>query len=131
MHANAGTPSAASAAACSRSYAGVPSSDRASSATNSTPADLIAATRLSISSRMPPSYRSLISTTTVRAGLVILDWQYARARLMSVPPPSRVPKSTSTGSSSWSVRSATAVSKTTSRVSSERMDASTAPNTDA
>ncbi len=50
---------------------------------------------------------------------------------MSVPPPSWVPKSTSTGSSSWSVRSTTAVSKTTSRVLSERMEARTAPNTDA
>ncbi len=50
---------------------------------------------------------------------------------MSVPPPSRVPNRTSTGSSSRSVRSATAVSKTTSRVAIDRIDASTAPNTDA
>ncbi len=50
---------------------------------------------------------------------------------MSVPPPSCVPKSTSTGSSSWSVRSTTAVSKTTSRVEIVRIEASTAPNTDA
>ena len=48
---------------------------------------------------------------------------------MSVPPPSWVPNSTSTGSSSWSVRSTTAVSKTTSDVRSDRIDASTAPNT--
>ncbi len=50
---------------------------------------------------------------------------------MSVPPPSRVPKSTSTGSASRSVRSTTVVSNTTSRVSSDRIDASTAANTDA
>ena len=37
------------------------------------------------------------------------------AWLMSVPPPSWVPKSTSTGSASSSVRSTTAVSKTTTR----------------
>ena len=73
----------------------------------------------------------LISTITVSVGRVICDWQYASARLMSVPPPSWVPNSTSTGSSSWSVRSTTAVSKTTSRVSIDRMEASTAPNTDA
>ncbi len=56
-------------------------------------------------------------------------WPYAMARLMSVPPPSWVPKSSSTGSCSWSVRSTTAVSNTTSDVFSDRIDASTAPNT--
>ena len=57
------------------------------------------------------------------AGRWIRDWQYASARLMSVPPPSWVPNSSSTGSSRWSVRSATAVSKTTSRVSMARIEA--------
>ncbi len=64
------------------------------------------------------------------AGRVILDWQYASARLMSVPPPSWTPNSTSTGSASCSVRSTTAVSKTTSRVRSEDIEASTAPKTE-
>ncbi len=50
---------------------------------------------------------------------------------MSVPPPSCVPNSTSTGSDSLSVRSTTAVSNTTSDVFSARIEASTAPNTDA
>ncbi|SLI02906.1 Uncharacterised protein [Mycobacteroides abscessus subsp. abscessus] len=53
------------------------------------------------------------------------------ARLMSVPPPSWVPNSTSTGSVSRSVRSTTSVSKTTSEVRSDRSEASTAPNTEA
>ena len=48
---------------------------------------------------------------------------------MSVPPPSWVPNSTSTGSCSWSVRSTTAVSKTTSDVRSDRIEASTAAKT--
>ena len=48
---------------------------------------------------------------------------------MSVPPPSWVPNSTSTGSLSCSVRSTTAVSKTTSDVRSDRIEASTAANT--
>ena len=50
---------------------------------------------------------------------------------MSVPPPSWTPNSTSTGSDSWEVRSTTAVSKATSDVRSDRIDASTAPKTDA
>jgi hypothetical protein len=48
---------------------------------------------------------------------------------MSVPPPSCVPNRSSTGSSIVSVRSATAVSKTTNRVDTAGSDASTAPNT--
>jgi len=55
--------------------------------------------------------------------------QYAIAWLMSVPPPSWVPKSTSTGSCSSGVRSTTLVSNTTMLVLSERSDASTAANT--
>ena len=50
---------------------------------------------------------------------------------MSVPPPSWVPNSTSTGSVSWSVRSTTEVSKTTTEVRSDRIEASTAPKTPA
>ena len=50
---------------------------------------------------------------------------------MSVPPPSWVPNSTSTGSGRRPVRSATAVSNATSEVFSARIEASTAPNTDA
>ncbi len=50
---------------------------------------------------------------------------------MSVPPPSWVPNSRSTGSLSSSVRSATAVSKATTDVRSDRIEASTAPNTPA
>ncbi len=50
---------------------------------------------------------------------------------MSVPPPSAVPNSTSTGSSRWSVRSTTSVSKTTSEVRTDRMVAITAPKIDA
>lgn len=63
------------------------------------------------------------------AGRVISPCPYAIARLMSVPPPSWVPNSSSTGSCSRSVRSATAVSNTTSDVFSARIEASTAPNT--
>ena len=47
-------------------------------------------------------------------------WQYATARLMSVPPPSRVENSRSIGSSSSSVRSTMAVSNTTSEVRDSR-----------
>src|ERR1700747_989945 len=50
---------------------------------------------------------------------------------MSVPPPSWVPNSTSTGSLSWPVRSATEVSKATTEVRSDRIEANTAPNTPA
>ena len=50
---------------------------------------------------------------------------------MSVPPPSWVPNSRSTGSLSCSVRSATAVSKATTEVRRDRIEASTAPNTPA
>ena len=50
---------------------------------------------------------------------------------MFVPPPSCTLISTSTGSLTCSDRSTTDVSKTTSRVSIDRMDASTAPNTEA
>ncbi len=50
---------------------------------------------------------------------------------MSVPPPSWVPKSTSTGSASSGDRSTTAVSKATTDVRTERSDARTAPKTDA
>ena len=50
---------------------------------------------------------------------------------MSVPPPSWVPNSTSTGSGRRPVRSTTAVSNATSEVRSARIEASTAPNTDA
>ena len=50
---------------------------------------------------------------------------------MSVPPPSWMPNSTSTGSESCDVRSTTVVSKATSDVRSDRIEASTAPNTDA
>ena len=49
---------------------------------------------------------SEIALRTVSAGFVTSSSQYASARLMSVPPPSCVPNSTSTGSSSRSVRSA-------------------------
>ena len=45
--------------------------------------------------------------------------------------PSWVPNSTSTGWLSWSVRSTTEVSKATTEVRSDRIDASTAPNTPA
>ncbi len=62
---------------------------------------------------------------------MISVWQYAMAWLMSVPPPSCVPNRMSTGSDSCSVRSTTAVSNTTSEVRSARIEASTAPNTDA
>jgi hypothetical protein len=48
---------------------------------------------------------------------------------MSVPPPSWVPNSTSTGSLSCSVRSTTEVSKATTDVRKDRIEASTAPNT--
>jgi hypothetical protein len=51
--------------------------------------------------------------------------------LISVPPPSWVPNSTSTGSLSSGDRSTTDVSNATTDVRSERSDASTAPNTDA
>src|SRR5437764_1185419 len=46
---------------------------------------------------------------------------------MSVPPPSWVPKSSSTGSPSSAVRSTTAVSNTTTCVRTAGSDASTAP----
>ncbi len=75
VQAKAGAPRAANAAACSRSYEGAPSSERASSVTNCTPDAFIAAARSTISSRIPPSRRSLTRTTTVSAGRVIFDWQ--------------------------------------------------------
>src|SRR5207302_9816819 len=46
------------------------------------------AIRCSSSSSSPPSYRSLISTSSVCSGRPTRPWQYAIARLMSVPPPS-------------------------------------------
>ena len=64
-------------------------------------------------------------------GRVTRAAQYVNAPAMSVPPPSCTPKRTSTGSSSSSLRSTTAVSNTTSRMSSERTEASTAANTEA
>ena len=48
---------------------------------------------------------------------------------MSVPPPSWTPNSTSTGSCSIGVRSATALSKAITLVRNAGIDASTAPNT--
>ena len=58
-------------------------------------------------------------------------WQYASAWSMSVPPPSWMPNSTSTGSSSSSVRSTIEVSKAITFVSSVGSEASDAPSTPA
>src|SRR5437773_136990 len=87
VHANAGTPIAARSAAFSRSYAGAPSSDSASSTITCTPAPVIAATRRSISSRTPPSYRSLISTKIESRGRVTRPWAYAVARAVDAGRP--------------------------------------------
>jgi hypothetical protein len=68
-------PSAANAPAFVWSNAGAPVSLNASSATMRTPAAATDAARFSISSRLPPSYRSLISTSTVSLGRLTSDSQ--------------------------------------------------------
>ena len=70
-------------------------------------------------------------TITVSAGRVTSDSQYARAWAMSVPPPSCTPNSSSTGSVMSALRSTTAVSNATNRVTTAGSDASAAPNTPA
>jgi hypothetical protein len=68
------------------------------------------AARSRIPARRPPSYRPMISTNIFSRGRLTSCRQYARARLMSVQPPSQFPNSTSTGSHNGGARSTTALS---------------------
>lgn len=107
VQAKTGTPSALNLAAFSWSYDGLPSSLSASKQMACTPDSTIFLIITCISLTLPPSYRSVMSTSMVSSGLVMTSWQKDNARLISVPPPSCTPNRISTGSFRSSVRSAT------------------------
>ena len=116
-------PRAASAAACSWSYDGARVGQREQRDHGDPVADQLGHPAGPAGLRSRPRTGPRISTRIVSAGRLTSCWQYARARLMSVPRRAGTPNSTSTWSASRSVRSTTSTSKATSsahRGSSQR-----------